>query len=111
MYAPVRDTAGVEKAYLNIPYFNSQSDLNQEISNFIVTVINLNAFIFLIAGLIALFIIGLLVYVLMWLLAPLAASLFNDQQLVPVTRILIAQVDESFVLVIMLKSQLVPTQI
>ena len=38
------------------PIFHFQSDLNQEISNFIVTVINLNAFIFLIAGLIALFI-------------------------------------------------------
>jgi nitrogen fixation/metabolism regulation signal transduction histidine kinase len=42
--------------YLNIPYFTSQEDLNQEISNFLVTIINLNAFIFLIAGVIALFI-------------------------------------------------------
>jgi nitrogen fixation/metabolism regulation signal transduction histidine kinase len=43
-------------AYLNIPYFLSQVDVNQEISNFLVTIINLNAFIFLIAGVIALFI-------------------------------------------------------
>ena len=43
-------------AYLSIPYFTSEQELNQEISNFIVTIINLNAFIFLIAGLIALFI-------------------------------------------------------
>jgi two-component system, NtrC family, nitrogen regulation sensor histidine kinase NtrY len=57
IYAPVRDDAtGDVEAYLSIPYFASQQELNQEISNFIVTVINLNAFIFLIAGLIALFI-------------------------------------------------------
>ena len=56
MYAPVRDSKGSVYAYLNIPYFSSQLDLNQEISNFLVTIINLNAFIFLIAGVIALFI-------------------------------------------------------
>lgn len=58
IYAPVRDEEkeGDVYAYLSIPYFTSQLELNQEISNFIVTVINLNAFIFLIAGLIALFI-------------------------------------------------------
>jgi len=56
IYAPVRDENGVMSAYLNIPYFASQPELNQEISNFLVTIINLNAFIFLIAGLIALFI-------------------------------------------------------
>jgi nitrogen fixation/metabolism regulation signal transduction histidine kinase len=56
IYAPVRDKEGKEYAYLSIPYFTSQTELDQEISNFIVTVINLNAFILLIAGLIALFI-------------------------------------------------------
>ncbi|HKO80379.1 MAG TPA: ATP-binding protein, partial [Chitinophagaceae bacterium] len=56
IYAPVRDKDGREYAYLSIPYFTSQTELDQEISNFIVTVINLNAFILLIAGLIALFI-------------------------------------------------------
>jgi signal transduction histidine kinase len=55
-YAAVRDKSGNVYAYLNIPYFLSQLDLNQEISNFLVTIINLNAFIFLIAGVIALFI-------------------------------------------------------
>ena len=55
-YVPVRDESGKEYAYLNIPYFESQSRLEDEISNFLVTVINLNAFIFLIAGIIALFI-------------------------------------------------------
>lgn len=56
IYAPVRDKEGRAYAYLGIPYFTSQAELDQEISNFIVTVINLNAFILLIAGLIALFI-------------------------------------------------------
>jgi signal transduction histidine kinase len=56
MYSPVRDDAGQAYAYINIPYFTSQPELDKEISNFLVTIINLNAFIFLIAGLIALFI-------------------------------------------------------
>ncbi len=55
-YLPVRDESGKEYAYLNIPYFESQNKLQDEISNFLVTIINLNAFIFLIAGIIALFI-------------------------------------------------------
>ncbi len=55
-YVPVRNETGKEYAYLNIPYFESQSNLQDEISNFLVTIINLNAFIFLIAGIIALFI-------------------------------------------------------
>ena len=45
-----------EYAYLNIPYFLSQFELHQEISNFLVTIIILNAFILLTAGVIALFI-------------------------------------------------------
>lgn len=56
IYAAVQDENGNVEEYLNIPYFLSQIDLNQEISNFLVTIINLNAFIFLIAGVIALFI-------------------------------------------------------
>src|SRR5262249_52624578 len=56
IYSPVRDGDGNAYAYINIPYFTSTPELNQEISNFLVTLINLNAFIFLIAGLIALFI-------------------------------------------------------
>jgi len=50
MYMPVLDGAGDAFAYINIPYLNSQLELNQEISSFIATIINLNAFIFLIAG-------------------------------------------------------------
>jgi signal transduction histidine kinase len=55
-YLPVRDERGKEYAYLNIPYFESQNKLQDEISNFLVTIINLNAFIFLVAGIIALFV-------------------------------------------------------
>jgi two-component system, NtrC family, nitrogen regulation sensor histidine kinase NtrY len=55
-YVPIIDETGKEFAYLNIPYFTSQSKLKLEIANFLVTIINLNAFIFLIAGIVALFI-------------------------------------------------------
>lgn len=55
-YVPVFDVEGNATAYLNIPYFTSEFKLQQEIANFLVTIINLNAFIFLIAGIVALFI-------------------------------------------------------
>ncbi len=55
IYVPLTDESGNNYAYLNIPYLNSQSELNQEISGFLATLINLNAFIFLIAGAIAFF--------------------------------------------------------
>ncbi len=55
-YRPVLDKSGRKYAYLNIPYFTSQLKLRQEISNFLVAIINLNAFIFLIAGVVAFFI-------------------------------------------------------
>ena len=53
IYLPIMDDKGYTYAYLNIPYLNSQIELTQEISNFIATLINLNAFVFLIAGAIA----------------------------------------------------------
>ena len=55
-YIPVTDSTGNDVAYLNIPYFISQTKLKEEISNFLITIINLNAFIFLIAGIVALII-------------------------------------------------------
>lgn len=55
IYVPLTDEAGSVYAYLNIPYLNSQSELTQEISGFLATLINLNAFIFLFAGGIAFF--------------------------------------------------------
>jgi signal transduction histidine kinase len=53
IYIPVVDEDGHINGYLNIPYLNSQVELNQEISGFLATLINLNAFIFLLAGAIA----------------------------------------------------------
>lgn len=55
-YMAMRNNRHDTYAYLNIPSFKSQIELDQEISNFLVTIINLNAFIVLIAGVIALFI-------------------------------------------------------
>jgi len=55
IYRPLRDASGNTYAYLNIPSFTTQDELKEEISNFLVTIITLNAFIFLIAGTIALF--------------------------------------------------------
>lgn len=55
-YVPVSDDRGVAYAYLNVPYFKSGNELKQEIASFFVAIINLNAFIFLIAGIVALFI-------------------------------------------------------
>ena len=56
IYIPLMTDSGETYGYLNIPYLNSQIDLNQEISGFLATLINLNAFIFLLAGAIAFFI-------------------------------------------------------
>jgi hypothetical protein len=53
IYVPLKDENRNVQGYINIPYFTSSRNLNQEISNFLVTLINLNAFIFLIAGVIA----------------------------------------------------------
>ena len=54
LYNMLRYKNGKAYAYLNIPYFTSRPELNKEISNFIVTIVNLNAFIFILGGLIAL---------------------------------------------------------
>lgn len=56
IYIPLINHDGVTYGFLNIPYLNSQLELNQEISGFLATLINLNAFIFLLAGAIAFFI-------------------------------------------------------
>ncbi|WP_300598127.1 HAMP domain-containing sensor histidine kinase [Niabella sp.] len=56
IYAPVGTNSAAPYAYLSIPYFASQQELNQEISNFLITLINLYAFIFLLTGLLALLI-------------------------------------------------------
>lgn len=53
IYLPVNDSDGNTYAFINIPFLNSQAELNQEISGFLSTLMNLNAFIFLLAGAIA----------------------------------------------------------
>jgi len=56
IYCPLRSLGkGTGLAFVNIPSFNSEDELNDEISRFLVTIINLNVFIFLIAGSIAVF--------------------------------------------------------
>lgn len=53
IYFAIRDQAGETQRYLNVPFYASEYGLEQEISNFLVAIINLNAFVFLIAGTIA----------------------------------------------------------
>lgn len=62
IYNPIRNNDGVVVAYLNVPSYSTQDELKQEISNFLVTLINLNAFIFLVAGAISLFITNRITY-------------------------------------------------
>ena len=53
VYKPLFDRQRNRVGFINIPYFASTMGLKQEISNFLVAIINLNAFNFLIAGLIS----------------------------------------------------------
>lgn len=62
VYSPIRNSEGRVLAFLNVPSYSTQGELQQEISNFLVTLINLNAFIFLVAGAIALFITNRITY-------------------------------------------------
>lgn len=58
IYQPVRTSDGNLLGYLQIPYFATQNELKQEISNFVVILINIIAFVFLISGGLALLISG-----------------------------------------------------
>ena len=51
-YEPLRDENGYTLGYINVPLFSSERDLNFQISNIVVTLINLYAFIFLLSSLI-----------------------------------------------------------
>jgi len=51
-YEPLRDKDGKTQGYINVPFFSSEKDLNFQISNIVVTLINLYAFIFLFSSLI-----------------------------------------------------------
>ena len=50
IYAVIRDEHKKMIGVIDIPYLNSQTELNTEVSNFLSTLINLNIFIFLFAG-------------------------------------------------------------
>nr|MCU0334344.1 ATP-binding protein [Chitinophagaceae bacterium] len=56
IYQPVRGNGGQLIGYLQIPYFATQNELKQEISNFVVILINIIAFVFLLSGGLALLI-------------------------------------------------------
>lgn len=53
IYTPFRTRNQAFSAYVNIPYFASTRGLKQEISGFLVALINLNTFVFLMAGVIS----------------------------------------------------------
>jgi two-component system, NtrC family, nitrogen regulation sensor histidine kinase NtrY len=55
-YEALRDEKGATLGYINVPFFSSEKDLNFQISNIVVTLINLYAFIFLLSSMIAIFI-------------------------------------------------------
>jgi len=55
-YIPLRNERGETLGFVNIPFFSAQKELDFQISNIIVTLINLYAFLFLISSLIAVFI-------------------------------------------------------
>ncbi len=55
-YLPVKNKAGQLQAYLNLPYFAKQSDLEKEISSFLVALINVYVLLFALSVLAAIFI-------------------------------------------------------
>lgn len=67
VYIPIKDENRNVQGFINIPYFTSKRDLNQEISNFLVTLININAFIFLVAGIISVFLTNRITASLGWI--------------------------------------------
>lgn len=65
-YLPFYNERGKLLAYINLPYFAKQTELDNEISNFLVSVINIFVLLFLLAILVGLFISQ-------WITAPLSA--------------------------------------
>jgi two-component system, NtrC family, nitrogen regulation sensor histidine kinase NtrY len=55
-YLPVKNKSGRIQAYLNLPYFAKQSDLEKEISSFMVALINVYVLLFALSVLAAIFI-------------------------------------------------------
>ncbi len=52
-YIPFQDKAGITTGYINVPYYASQEELKYQVSNILVALINLYAFILLISSLLA----------------------------------------------------------
>jgi two-component system nitrogen regulation sensor histidine kinase NtrY len=55
-YETLRNEKGITLGYINVPFFTSEKDLNFQISNIIVTLINLYAFLFLLSGILTVFV-------------------------------------------------------
>lgn len=55
-YKPIRNKEGVNLGYLSIPFFSSEKELNYQISSIVVGLINLYAFVFLLSGVLTVFI-------------------------------------------------------
>jgi signal transduction histidine kinase len=55
-YVPIRDNEGRQLGYINVPFFASEKELNFQISNILVALINLYAFIFLLSTVLTVFI-------------------------------------------------------
>lgn len=54
VYAPVRNSSNQVVGYINFPYFANQNEIDQKLSGFVSTLINVYVFIFLLIGLLAL---------------------------------------------------------
>lgn len=57
-YQPLLEEHGTTLGYINVPFFSSEKDLNYQVSNIVVTLINLYAFIFLVSSVITVFMTG-----------------------------------------------------
>lgn len=55
-YLPILDKQGKSMAFLNVPYFAKEKNLNQDISNFMISLINVYVLLLLIASIVAFFI-------------------------------------------------------
>lgn len=55
-YVPLRNRKGVNLGYVNVPFFSAEKELNFQISSIVVGLINLYAFVFLLSGVLTVFI-------------------------------------------------------
>jgi two-component system, NtrC family, nitrogen regulation sensor histidine kinase NtrY len=55
-YLPIKADNGQSVGYINVPFFSSEKELNFQISNFLVALINIYAFIFLVSSVLTVFI-------------------------------------------------------